>query len=62
MRNREHEGNRGLDNTETRNKGESQQSQQKGAKSVAAHDTGKHKKDGSDGAENNTTKKQGNSI
>ena len=62
MRNREHAGNRGLDNTETRNKGESQQSNQKGSKSVASHQTGKHKKDESDGADKNTTKKQGNSI
>ena len=62
MRNKEHEGHRGLDNTETGNKGESQQSRQKGAKSVAAHQTGKHKKDESDGADKNTTKKQSNSI
>lgn len=62
MRNKEHAGHRGLDNTETGNKGESQQRGHKGAKSVASHQTGKHKKDESDGADKNTTKKQSNSI
>jgi hypothetical protein len=62
MSNRENTGSRGNDGSTTENKGESQQSKQKGAKSVASHDTGKHKKDNSDGADRNTTKKQSNSI
>ena len=60
--NKNHTGEEGLDDTKTKNKGESQQSHQKGAPSVSKHDAGKHKKDNSDGAEHNTTKKQGNSI
>ena len=55
-------GSKGQDDTTTKNKGESQQSHQKGAKSIAKHDQVKHKKDESDGAERNTTKKQSNSI
>ncbi len=55
-------GSKGQDDSTTKNKGESQQSHQKGAKSVAKHDQEKHKKDESDGAEKNTTKKQQNSI
>ncbi|HZH65784.1 MAG TPA: hypothetical protein VEY10_12900 [Flavisolibacter sp.] len=62
MSNKEHAANKGLDGTTTKHKGESQQSHQKGAKSVANRDTGKHKKDESDGADHNTTKKQQNSI
>jgi hypothetical protein len=63
MSNKDHAENRGNDGTETtRHKGESQQSHQKGAKSVAKRDTGKHKRDESDGAEKNTTKKGSNSI
>lgn len=54
--------NEGLDGSTTKHKGESQQSHQKGAKSVAKHETGKHKKDESDGANKNTTKKGSNSI
>ena len=54
--------NQGTDGTTTKNKGESQQSQQKGAKSVSDNDTGKHKKDDSDGDVKQTTKKQSNSI
>jgi hypothetical protein len=62
MSNKEHAANEGLDGSTTRHKGESQQSHQKGAKSVGSQDKGKHKKDESDGAEKNTTKKGANSI
>jgi hypothetical protein len=62
MSNKEHAKDQGLDGSSTKHKGESQQSHQKGAKSVAKHETGKHKKDESDGAERNTTKRQSNSI
>ena len=62
MSNKNHSGSEGLDGKTTKNKGESQQSKQKGAKSVAKHDTGKHTKDESGGAKHNTTKKQENSI
>ena len=53
---------KGTDGTTTKNKGESEQSHQKGAKSVSSKGSGKHKKDESDGADHNTTKKQSNSI
>ncbi|GEO10306.1 hypothetical protein [Segetibacter aerophilus] len=59
---KDHSGSKGNDGTTTKNKGESQQSHQKGAKSVSKHDTGKHTKDESGGAAHNTTKKQENSI
>ena len=62
MSNKEHSAQEGLDGSTTKHKGESQQSHQKGAKSVANRDTGKHKKDESDGADKNTTKKGANSI
>ena len=62
MSNKENVGTQGNDGTTTKNKGESQASNQKGAKSVSNKDNGKHKKDESDGAEQNTTKKQENSI
>jgi hypothetical protein len=62
MSKKENTASQGNDNTTTKNKGESQQSHQKGAKSVAKRDTGKHKRDESDGADHNTTKKQANSI
>ena len=62
MSNKDHSANQGNDGTTTKNKGESQQSHQKGAKSVSQKDTGKHKKDDSDGDVKNTTKKQQNSI
>ncbi|MDB5192563.1 MAG: hypothetical protein JWQ96_2126 [Segetibacter sp.] len=62
MSNKDNTANQGNDGTTTNNKGESQQSHQKGAKSVAKHDTGKHKKDDSDGDVKQTTKKQSNSI
>ena len=52
----------GKDGTTTKNKGESQQSHQKGAKSVSKKHQGKHLKDESGGAAHNTTKKQENSI
>jgi hypothetical protein len=51
----------GIDDTKTKEKGESQQSKQKGAASVSRKDS-KHQKDDSDGASKNTTKKQGNSV
>jgi hypothetical protein len=62
MSNKEHTASEGLDGSTTKHKGDSQQSHQKGAKSVANRDTGKHKKDESDGADKNTTKKGANSI
>jgi hypothetical protein len=55
-------GSQGQDGSTTKNKGESQQSHQPGAKSVAKHDQKKHKKDDSDASPHNTTKKQENSI
>ena len=55
-------GNMGNDRTAFKNKGESQQSQQKVASSVSNKGSGAHQKDESHGAEQNTTKKQGNSI
>ena len=45
-----------------KNKGESGQNNQKGAIGITKHSKPKHKKDDSDGAEHNTTKKQSNSI
>ena len=62
MKQKNNTGNKGTDGTITNNKGESQQSQHKGASSVSKKASGKHSKDESHGAENNTTKKQGNSI
>ncbi len=62
MSNKDNSGSKGQDGTITKNKGESQQSHQKGAKSVGSNSKGKHKKDESDGADKNTTKKQSNSI
>ena len=62
MSSKQNVGSEGIDGTTTNNKGESQQSHQKGAKSVSNNDKGKHKKDESDGAAKNTTKKQENSI
>ena len=57
-----HAGQEGLDGSETKHKGESQQSHQKGAESVSKQDTGKHTKDKSHGTEQNTTKKGANSV
>jgi len=62
MSNKDNSGSHGNDGTTTKNKGESQQSHQKGAESVSKSDTGKHTKDESGGAAHNTTKKQENSI
>ena len=62
MSNKINPGSKGNDNTTTKNKGESQQSNQKGASSVSNKSKGKHTKDESHGAEENTTKKQENSI
>jgi len=59
---KDHSGSKGNDGTTTKHKGESQQSHQKGAPSVSKKDGGKHTKDQSQGADHNTTKKQGNSI
>lgn len=61
MSKKENTATRGTDGTKTKNKGESKQTTQKGALSVPKN-KGKHKKDDSDGAERNTTKKQSNSI
>jgi hypothetical protein len=51
MSNKDNTANQGTDGSTTKNKGESQESNQKGAKSVSNNDTGKHKKDDSDGAD-----------
>lgn len=51
----------GIDGTKTKEKGESQQSKQKGAPSVSGKNM-KHTKDDSDGKAENTTKKQQNSV
>ena len=59
---KDHSGSQGNDKSTTKNKGESQQSHQKGATSVSKKDTGKHTKDESGGVDHNTTKKQENSI
>ncbi len=61
-RNKTNTGSRGNDGSETRNKGESMQNPQKGAQGVSNKRNGKHRKDESEGAEKNTTKKGGNSI
>lgn len=45
-----------------KNKGESGTNNQKGAVGISKHSKPKHKKDDSDGAKRNTTKKQANSI
>lgn len=55
-------GHEGVDGSKTKHKGESQQSHQKGAKSVSNKDTGKHTKDKSHGVDKNTTKKGSNNI
>ena len=55
-------GREGIDGSETKNKGESQQSHQKGAASVSKQDKGKHTKDKSHGADSNSTKKGANSV
>ena len=62
MSSKEHAGDKGLDGSTTKNKGERQQSAQKGAESVSKQDAGKHKKDESDGADQNTTKKGANAV
>lgn len=62
MSTKDNVANQGKDGSQTKNNGESQQSKQKGASSVSSKDAGRHKKDESDGADKNTTKKQGNSI
>ena len=46
----------------TKSKGENKDTNQKGALSISKHNKPKHKKDDSDGAVKNTTKKQPNSI
>lgn len=54
----------GIDDTKTKEKGESQQSKQKGASTVSNKKSkeSKHQKDNSSGAGKNTTKKQSNSV
>ncbi|MBE7171332.1 MAG: hypothetical protein INR73_12120 [Williamsia sp.] len=59
---KDHAGQGGNDGTQTKHKGESQQSHQKGAGSVSKQDTGKHTKDKSGGADENSTKKGSNNI
>jgi len=61
MSKKENAGNKGIDGTVTKHKGESQQSRQQCSQSVGSN-KGKHKKDQSDGADKNTTKKLSNSI
>jgi hypothetical protein len=61
MTTKKNSGESGVDGTKTKEKGESQQSKQKGAPSVSGKNM-KHTKDESDGAAKNTTKKQQNSI
>ena len=61
-KNDKHAGHEGLDDSTTKNKGESQQSNQQGAKSISKSDTGKHTKDESHGSDDNSTKKQQNAI
>jgi hypothetical protein len=55
-------GYRGTDGSETRNKGERQQTQHQGAPSVSKKNQERHTKDQSEGADRNTTKKGPNSI
>ena len=55
-------GSKANDGGTSKNKGEKEQSHQKGAPSVSNKKSGKHSKDESGGAEKNTTKKQQNSI
>ena len=55
-------GNKSADGTKSKVKGESQQSPQKGAPGVSKKGAGKHRKDQSEGAVQNNTKKQQNSI
>jgi hypothetical protein len=62
MNNKDHAGSKGNGGTETKHKGESGQSKQKGAESISQQAAGKHRKDESDGAEKATTKKGSNSI
>jgi len=61
-KNQQNSGSKGVDGTTTKNKGESQQSHQKGAPSVSQKHIGKHTKDESGGADHNTTKKGANGI
>ena len=62
MSKKEHVAHEGLDGSTTKHKGESQASHQKGAESVSKQDAGKHKKDVSDGADKNSTKRGANSV
>ena len=55
-------GREGIDGSETKHKGESQQSHQKGAESVSKQDKGRHTKDKSHGVDENSTKKGANSV
>ena len=61
-KNQQNSGSKGIDDTTTKHKGESQQSHQQGAPSVSDKSKGKHTKDESGGADHNTTKKGANSI
>ena len=62
MKQKNNAGNKTANGTKSKLKGESQQSPQKGAPGVSKKAAGKHTKDQSGGASNNTTKKQQNSI
>ena len=61
-RKKTHSGERGHDGSKTKNKGEGEESKQKGATSVSHDKAGTRRKDESHGADENTTKKQSNSI
>lgn len=68
MSNKSNSGNTGVDGTKPKHKGEMITSRQKGAQSVSTKGSGKHFKDNSGSEANkavdqdNTTKKQQNSI
>ena len=59
---KDNSGYRGNEGSETRHKGESQPGKQANAPGVSKQDTGRHRKDESEGARRNTTKKGPNSI
>jgi hypothetical protein len=62
MKQENNSGKKGSNGTNTNNKGESQHSKQRHAQTVSTKSAGKHTKDESHGADENTTKKQSNSI
>jgi len=62
MKQKNNAGSEGSDGAKTKNKGESQAANQPGAIGVSKKGSGKHTKDESGGAAENSTKKQANSI